>query len=437
MLENLGKQTQIDADISVDEQHETEIKLIGLEQDGNLVFPYTHSSALLGPISDFVANIDNEVYKSDWNNAITSGLYYSNSISSTSNWIEYMDYTRNSYYGLVIVYRADTYIVQISEPIDLERTDVDNYESLLPGSASYIRYANMSGSYIRRGNILSDGSINWYEWQPFGKEPFRTANIVVRQSSLSSDPVIPSDTHNADASRLQELLTNLYRTVSLSGVSITSSFIVNANINCTLQLDTSIITGDSSRTYEYFNTFGKLYFNTLSDADKPLFTGICTGTYDDTTYAYKIDMYWPRATNQSSSLRFTFKATKIEEDEPIKALPEIATSDTEPTDDNITVWIDTSEESTPSASQTTSRYILVLDNDVEASGTVTVPSSYIVGDDSLEVHYLGEKLIKSTDTIEGHYKEVGTNGSASSAIQLTDDWSASAGDYFDFIIISA
>ena len=47
----------------------------------------------------------------------------------------------------------------------------------------------------------------------------------------------------------------------------------------------------------------------------------------------------------------------------------------------------------------------------------------------------GEKLIKAVDSDnQGHYYEVGTQGNLSNTITITDDWSAKAGDVFEFTI---
>lgn len=82
-------------------------------------------------------------------------------------------------------------------------------------------------------------------------------------------------------------------------------------------------------------------------------------------------------------------------------------------------------------------YTVTLTEAVAGGGTITIPAYYKVGSDRLTVHKGGRELIKgstSTNITEGHYCEVGAEGSLSNQIQLTNDWSASAGDVFKFTI---
>ena len=80
-------------------------------------------------------------------------------------------------------------------------------------------------------------------------------------------------------------------------------------------------------------------------------------------------------------------------------------------------------------------YKLTLTQAVAGGGTITVPSNYKVGLDRLDVFLNGEKLIKaSSNDEEGHYYEVGTEGTLSNMIRITNDWSAKVGDVFEFTI---
>lgn len=80
-------------------------------------------------------------------------------------------------------------------------------------------------------------------------------------------------------------------------------------------------------------------------------------------------------------------------------------------------------------------YDLTLTEAVAAGGTITLPSMYKVGFDRLDVYLNGEKLIKAeADDTEGHYYEVGTEGTLSNTIQITSDWTAEVGDVFEFTI---
>lgn len=80
-------------------------------------------------------------------------------------------------------------------------------------------------------------------------------------------------------------------------------------------------------------------------------------------------------------------------------------------------------------------YEVTLTEAVTGGGTITLPSMYKVGFDRLDVYLNGEKLIKAeTSDTEGHYYEVGTEGTLSNVIQITSDWTAEVGDVFEFTI---
>lgn len=80
-------------------------------------------------------------------------------------------------------------------------------------------------------------------------------------------------------------------------------------------------------------------------------------------------------------------------------------------------------------------YDLTLTEAVTSGGTITLPSMYKVGFDRLDVYLNGEKLIKAdTSDTEGHYYEVGTEGTLSNVIRITSDWTAEVGDVFEFTI---
>ena len=63
------------------------------------------------------------------------------------------------------------------------------------------------------------------------------------------------------------------------------------------------------------------------------------------------------------------------------------------------------------------RAIVTLNTTVNANTNYTLPTGmyYEVGNDSLEINYCGNKLIKGVD-----YNEVGTAGDVSNTIQFTD-----------------
>lgn len=77
-----------------------------------------------------------------------------------------------------------------------------------------------------------------------------------------------------------------------------------------------------------------------------------------------------------------------------------------------------------------------LTSAVNKGGTVTLPSYYRVGTGCLDVYFMGERLLLSSDDVgtDGHYREVGTANSISNQIKLTTDWSCEIGEYFDFVI---
>lgn len=77
-----------------------------------------------------------------------------------------------------------------------------------------------------------------------------------------------------------------------------------------------------------------------------------------------------------------------------------------------------------------------LTSAVNKGGTVTLPSYYRVGTNCLDVYFMGERLLLSSDDTgtDGHYREVGTANSISNQIKLTTDWGCEIGEYFDFVI---
>lgn len=81
-------------------------------------------------------------------------------------------------------------------------------------------------------------------------------------------------------------------------------------------------------------------------------------------------------------------------------------------------------------------YNLILTANVAAGGEITLPFYYKVGAGVLQVYYMGQLLLLSSDDAgtDGHYREVGTAGSLSNKIKLTTDWSAETGEYFKFVV---
>ena len=81
-------------------------------------------------------------------------------------------------------------------------------------------------------------------------------------------------------------------------------------------------------------------------------------------------------------------------------------------------------------------YSLVLSSNVSTGGEITLPFKYKVGANVLQVYYMGQLLLLSTDDAgtDGHYREVGEADSISNKIKLTTDWSADKGEYFKFVV---
>ncbi len=83
----------------------------------------------------------------------------------------------------------------------------------------------------------------------------------------------------------------------------------------------------------------------------------------------------------------------------------------------------------------THRYRLKTTTEVLAGGELTLPHKYKVGNNSLTVIYGSEILMKaSINDDEGHYYEIGEDGSISNKIKLTSDWSLPAGEQLDLLI---
>lgn len=81
-------------------------------------------------------------------------------------------------------------------------------------------------------------------------------------------------------------------------------------------------------------------------------------------------------------------------------------------------------------------YNLILTTNVAAGGEITLPFYYKVGANVLQVYYMGQLLLLSSDDAgtDGHYREVGEADSISNKIKLTMDWSADKGEYFKFVV---
>lgn len=82
------------------------------------------------------------------------------------------------------------------------------------------------------------------------------------------------------------------------------------------------------------------------------------------------------------------------------------------------------------------KYFLQLTAAVAKGGTITLPCYFKVGTHCLDVYYMGELLILSSDDAgtDGHYREVGQVSAVSNQIKLTTDWGCESGEYFEFVV---
>lgn len=126
-------------------------------------------------------------------------------------------------------------------------------------------------------------------------------------------------------------------------------------------------------------------------------------------------------------------------DKPIIPEPsnEVEISQTQPTDTGVELWVDLSEN--PSGGgQKTYKYKMSGSpmKEISPGGTITLPCNYKVGANVLDVYFNGELLVLSSDAAgsNGHYLEVGTTGSISNEIQLTNDWGTGT-DYYLAIVV--
>ena len=113
------------------------------------------------------------------------------------------------------------------------------------------------------------------------------------------------------------------------------------------------------------------------------------------------------------------------------------TQATEVNDNDIVMIVQSNENKQVKAEQLTQHtYNLILNENVAAGGEITLPFSYKVGASVLQVYYMGQLLLLSSDDAgtNGHYREVGTSGRLSNKIKLTTDWSAETGEYFKFVL---
>ena len=113
------------------------------------------------------------------------------------------------------------------------------------------------------------------------------------------------------------------------------------------------------------------------------------------------------------------------------------TQATEVNDNDIVMIVQSNENKQVKAEQLTQHtYNLILNENVAAGGEITLPFYYKVGAGVLQVYYMGQLLLLSSDDAgtDGHYREVGEADSISNKIKLTSDWAADKGEYFKFVV---
>lgn len=82
------------------------------------------------------------------------------------------------------------------------------------------------------------------------------------------------------------------------------------------------------------------------------------------------------------------------------------------------------------------KYQLTITESKEPGEEIEISCYYKVGASVLDVYLNGERLIKSSDEIgtDGHYCEVGDNGSTSNKIKTTTDWNLESNDTLEITV---
>lgn len=398
----LGKQRQSEQEFEINTNTDTNI--VGLIDKGNLIFPFTHSSALIGPISDTAYDINNDIYEDDLDRVKTNGIYY-----STAQYSKYSDcFIQVISAGdqvFQIKYLTDTYCGSISN----SRLSMTTRHSIYLTSDKNREYTMYIRAYDEKYKTWSD----WTYYSPLAKNNFNLSAVYLDYR----DELLLVDSNEAEM--FDRLLKQAYAYYDASDLSSDSDYRLNITLNMDICAPESQLFNNSS-TSSYITISGPLHFNKFED-DGWLFEGICNTYNDGNKYEWFITMKWsPTDYEYFSSDTYTFTCTQLESNEPASALPEVKIDTTEPTEENITLWVDTTETS-PTEKDTPKTSTLTV---TEITKNITLPINYTVGNNSLEVYYDGEKLIKATkqDGTDGHYIEIGTTDNTSNEIQITNDW---------------
>lgn len=113
------------------------------------------------------------------------------------------------------------------------------------------------------------------------------------------------------------------------------------------------------------------------------------------------------------------KLEGIEENAQINIIEEIRVNGVaQPVNQDKSVNIKINDTVSGKVEISTGRVILEVDTEITNDYEITLPISYTVGNNSLSLFWNGVKLMKATNTEDGHYVEVGTNGVTSNLIRF-------------------
>lgn len=203
--------------------------------------------------------------------------------------------------------------------------------------------------------------------------------------------------------------------------------------------------GDIVKVKSPLNNFSDIYIEAIGGSGG----GSTTTDYNDLTSKPILNTNYTSSLSPDSSeiIKGTIGLHKISKtgsyndllDKPTIPEPsnEVEISQTQPTDTEVELWVDLSEN--PSGGgQKTYKYKMSGSpmKEVLPGGKITLPCNYKVGANVLDVYFNGELLVLSSDAAgsNGHYLEVGTTGSISNEIQLTNDWGTGT-DYYLAIVV--
>lgn len=127
-----------------------------------------------------------------------------------------------------------------------------------------------------------------------------------------------------------------------------------------------------------------------------------------------------RLKNKKTNEIIDFEIQQLEEEEIVQEGTQINAENLQDMDDRIF----------------SGRYKMIITQTITGGTEITIPCSYKVGKDVLDVYFCGEKLIKGSDTLgtDGNYCEVGEVNSISNKIKTTTDWDLETGDALELVV---